>query len=186
MKIVAIVGSNRRGNTYSMVEAACHALEEFNVELVHLQRLSISPCDGCLSCDETGECHIEDDMQNVIKSMRDAEGFVIGTPARWSLLSGELKVLIDRLNPLAVPELLQGKKAIIFTVGQCEGDEAESIKLAAESVKYFCDNAGIEVVDTLIAEGCIEPTDVITKSPDILKKCKDSATKLSQAIHESH
>lgn len=184
MKIVAIIGSNRRGNTYSMVEAACHALEDFDVELIHLLGLTNHSCDGCLSCDDTGECHIKDDMQDAIESMSTADGFVFGTPTRWSLLSGELKVFFDRLNPLAVPELLSGKKAIIFAVGQCEGEEAKSIQLAAQSVGYFCDNAGIEVVDTLIAEGCQQPTDIITKYPEILEKCKNSATRLSKAIQE--
>lgn len=182
MKVVAIVGSNRRGNTYSMVEAACYALEDFDVELIHLHGLITNTCDGCLSCDNTGECHIQDPMQDIINSVRKADGFVFGTPARWSLLSGELKVFFDRLNPLAVPESLSGKKAIIFAVGQCEGEEAESIKSAARSVKYFCDNAGIKVIDTVIAEGCQQPTDIVTKHPEVLDKCKKSAIRLAKAL----
>lgn len=183
MKVVAIVGSNRRGNTYSMVEAACYALEDFDVELIHLHNLITDTCDGCLSCDKTGECHIKDRMQDIMGSVKNADGFIFGTPARWSLLSGELKVFFDRLNPLAVPELLSGKKAIIFAVGQCEGEEAESIKLAARSVKYFCNNAGIEVVDTVIAEGCQQQTDVVTKHPEVLDKCKRSAMRLTRALY---
>lgn len=186
MKVVAIVGSNRRGNTYSMVEAACYALEDFEVELIHLQGLITNTCDGCLNCDNTGECHIQDSMQDIINSVRTADGFVFGTPARWSLLSGELKVFFDRLNPLAVPECLSGKKAIIFAVGQCEGDEAESIRSAARSVKYFCDNADIEVLDTVIAEGCQQPTDIVTKHPEVLDKCKKSAIRLAKALYKQN
>jgi len=183
MKVVGIVGSNRRGNTYSMVEAACHALEGFDVELIHLHGLMTKMCDGCLTCDNTGECHIQDRVRTVMDKIKEADGFVFGTPARWSLLSGELKVFFDRLNPLAVPELLNEKKAIVFAVGQCEGEEAKSIKLAAKSVKYFCDNAGIEVIDTVIAEGCQQPTDVMTKHPEVLDKCRKSAIRLARALH---
>lgn len=182
MKILAIVGSKRRGNTYAMVEAGCHALKDSEVELLHLKDLNILSCDGCLQCDDTGKCHIEDDMSNIINRIANADGFIFGTPARWSLLSGELKTFFDRLNPLAMPEKLSNKKAIIFSVGQTEGEEAESIKLSAESVKYFCENAGIEVVDVVLAEGCANNEDLISKLPNILDVCKKSAMKLQNSL----
>lgn len=182
MRIIAIVGSNRRGNTYAMVEAGCHALTDSETELLHLKDLKIIECDGCLTCDETGKCHIEDDMQNIINRIAEADGFIIGTPSRWSLLSGELKIFLDRLNPLAMPERLSGKKAIIFAVGQTEGEEAESIKLAAKSVKYFCENAGIEVLVTVLAEKCLNKDDLIKNFPNILKECKEAAVKLHKSL----
>lgn len=184
MRIMAIVGSNRRGNTYAMVEAGCHALKDSETELLHLKDLNILSCDGCLKCDKTGKCHIEDDMSTIIERIENADGFIFGTPARWSLLSGELKVFIDRLNPLAMSEKLSDKKAIIFSVGQTEGEEASSIKLAAESVRYFCENAGIEVIDIVLAEGCIKNEDLISKSPDIITVCKKSAIKLHNSLSE--
>lgn len=183
MRIIAIVGSNRRGNTYAMVEAACHGLNDSEVELIHLKDLNIKPCDGCLTCDETGACHLMDDMEKILPRMKIADGFIFGTPARWSLLSGELKVFFDRLNPLASPQSLNGKKAIVFAVGQTEGDEAISIKNTVKSIEYFCDNAGIEVVDTLSVDGCLSPNDLITKKPEILKKCKSSSKKLFNSLH---
>jgi multimeric flavodoxin WrbA len=183
MRIVAIVGSNRRGNTYAMVEAACHALNDSEVELIHLKDLDIKPCDGCLTCDESGACHLKDDMDKIIPRMKIADGFIFGTPARWGLLAGELKVFFDRLNPLALPQALKGKKAIIFAVGQTEGDEATSIENTVKSIKYFCENAGIEVIDTLSAYGCLTPNDLITKKPEILSKCKSSAKKLFKSLN---
>ncbi len=178
MKVIAIVGSVRRGNTYSMVEAGCQELNDCDVELIHLKDISLTICDGCLECDETATCHIEDDMSGIAQKMKDADGFIFGTPARWSLLSGELKVFFDRLNPLAVPELLSGKKAIIFVVGQSKGEDVETIKLAADSVKHFCDNAEIDVVDTVIASDCLQPEDLITKHADALVECRNAAKSL--------
>lgn len=182
MRIVAIVGSSRRGNTYAMVEAGCHALKDCDVELIHLKDVDIKVCDGCLSCDETGKCAIDDDMEDILRAIKEADGLIIGTPSRWSLLSGELKIFIDRLNPLAVPELLKGKSAIVFAVGQTEGDESETIRLAVNSVKNFCDNAGIKVEEEVVAEGCLGPEDLITKHPEILKSCRDAALKLYEKI----
>jgi multimeric flavodoxin WrbA len=182
MRIIAIVGSVRRGNTYAMVEAACHALKDSEVEFVHLKDTEINLCDGCLTCDKTGTCHIKDAMTALLPRIKAADGFIFGTPARWSLLSGELKVFFDRLNPLAMPQALKGKKAVIFAVGQTEGEEAVSIKLAARSVKYFCDNAGIEVVGTVLAEGCLEADKLITRHKDVLEKCKKTGLRLAHAI----
>lgn len=182
MKIIGIVGSIRRGNTYAMVESACQALTECDVELVHLKDISLNHCDGCLECDETGGCHLGDHMSDLVTRIKEADGYIFGTPARWSLLSGELKTFFDRLNPLAVPELLAGKKAIIFSVGQSEGNDNESIKLAADSVRFFCDNAEIEVVDIIIASDCLKAEDLIEKHPAYLHECKKSAEKLQSAL----
>lgn len=182
MKIIAIVGSIRRGNTYTMVEAGAQSLRDCDVELVHLKDLDLTHCDGCLDCDDTGVCHYSDEMTKLVTRIKDAQGFILGTPARWSLLSGELKTFLDRLNPLAVPELLDGKKAIVFAVGQSKGDEIESIQSAANSVQSFCDNAGIEVVDTILATDCLNSEDLITKHPEVLQMCKESADKLYKSI----
>ncbi len=184
MRVLAIVGSSRRGNTYAMVEAATHELtaKDCDVELIHLRDVKLEVCDGCLECDAEGKCVKDDDMRELLPDVARADAFIFGTPARWSLLSGELKVFFDRLNPLAAPQTLKGKKAIIFAVGQTEGEEAESIKLAADSVKYFCENAGIDIVDIVTAKGCLNKDDLISNFPEILTSCKKSANKLYEAL----
>jgi len=184
MRIIALVGSSRRGNTYAMVESACHAINsECDVELIHLKDIKIRFCDGCLSCDKTGRCHIDDSMKDIIKSVVAADGLIIGTPARWSLLSGELKVLIDRLNPLAVTQKLKNKKAIVFAVGQSTPEQDNSVKLAGNSVVNFCNNAGIKVVSRVFAFDCVGSNDLIEKAPEVLKRCKRAAKKLLKSIH---
>lgn len=185
MRIVAIVGSIRRGNTYAMVEAACHALKDCDIELIHLKDLNMNMCDGCLVCDESGKCVFEDDMNKIIPHINEADGIILGTPARWSLLSGELKVFLDRLNPLAVPEALKGKKSIIFAVGQTKGENAESIKLAADSVRFFCENAGMDVIETVIAEDCLKEDDLIINHPEVIERCKQAARNLYNSIANS-
>lgn len=182
MTVIGIVGSLRRGNTYTMVEAGCQTLTDCEVELIHLKDIDLTLCDGCLECDDTGRCHYNDNMSKLIERIKKADGFIFGTPARWSLLSGELKTFFDRLNPLAVPELLSGKKAIIFSVGQSKDEDVETIKHAADSVRFFCENAEIEVVDTVIASDCLQAEDLISKHPEFLKDCKAAAVKLYEAI----
>ncbi len=182
MKIIGIIGSTRRGNTYAMVEAGCQSLTDCEVELIHLKDISITHCDGCLKCDDTGECHIDDNMTQIVSRLKDADGFIFGTPARWSLLSGELKTFFDRLNPLAVPELLAGKKAIVFAVGQSKDEDVDSIKLAADSVRHFCENAEIDVVDMVVASDCLLSEDIIEKHAEYLNQCRESSKKLYSSI----
>jgi multimeric flavodoxin WrbA len=166
-----------------MVESACHAIgSECDVEFIHVKDMTVKFCDGCLACDKTGKCHITDSMTPTIKSIVAADGLILGTPTRWSLLSGELKVLMDRLNPLATQQKLKGKKAIVFTVGQSTPDQDNSVKLACSSVVDFCDNAGIAVVAKVLAFGCLSANDIIEKSPEVLTKCKKAGRKLLESV----
>lgn len=180
MRVVALIGSARDGNTKAMVEAACSALDKHaDVTLFHLGRAQQpSFCDGCLSCDESGKCHIADDMSAWVQKVAEADALIIGSPARWSLLSGELKTFFDRLNPLAVPEGLKGKKALIFAVGQSSEDHGESIALTKDSILHFCDNAGLDVVDSVLAYDCLNENDIQNKYPEKLKACREAAQKL--------
>lgn len=182
MRIIAIAGSVRRGNSYAMVEAACHALDDCDVEFMHLKDTQLHVCDGCLTCDESGRCHFKDGMNEILPRMASADGFIFGTPSRWGLLSGELKVFLDRLNPLAVPEKLKGKKAVVFAVGQTKGKEAQTITSAAQTVCTFCEGAGITVVETVIAKDCLEADALISKHPRSLDACKKAARSLHDAI----
>ena len=181
-KIIGIVGSPRKGNTEIMVRTALEGAEETGAEteIILLRELRLEMCDGCLQCDETGKCHFDDGMNEINERLAEADGFIIGTPARWSLLSGNLKVFLDRTNPLAVPERLKGKVAGIIAVGQSPKDEEEqSIRKAAESMEYFCSNAGIEVIGKVLGFNALNEGD-IEKDKKVLENCK----KLGEEIVE--
>jgi len=183
MNIIGLVGSSRRGNTFTMTNAACDVLRgKCCLQLIHLHEKTIQPCDGCLSCDKTGLCHIKDGMADILPSIADADAFIFATPARWGLLSGELKVFFDRLNPFAAQEGLKGKKALIFVAGQSSQKHGTSLKLARDSVFNFCESAGIDVVESVLAYDCLEPTDIADKAPAALKQCKTAAHKLLDAF----
>lgn len=174
MKIIGIVGSPRKGNTETLVRAALKGAKEFGSEIeeILLSDLKLEMCDGCLQCDETGECHFDDGMNEINKKLSEADGFIIGTPSRWSLLSGNLKVFLDRTNPLALPEKLNGKVASIIAVGQSsQDDDEESISKAANSVEHYCSNAGIEVLDVALGFNALNEED-IGKDEEIITKCK--------------
>lgn len=183
MKVIAIIGSLRKGNSYSMVYGVENVFNDVDVdfEIIHLKDINFGFCNGCLQCDDSGRCFQDDDLNEIVDRIREADALVLASPARWSLLSGEMKAFLDRLNPLASEELLSGKKAIVFSVGQTHQEEDTSVEAAASSVKAFCENAGIEVVDTVLAYGCLMEQDV-SKNMVVSQNCISAAKKLINAL----
>jgi multimeric flavodoxin WrbA len=183
MKILAVCSGRENGNSFKMIkEAMANAISEnVTIDFIHLGKMEMKFCDGCLSCDKTGKCHLDDDMKKVINMIDDYSGFIFSTPARWSLLSGDLKVFFDRLNPLASSNRLCGKKTVVFVVGQSESNDSISIKRTLQSVKYFCENAGIETVGSVLVTDCLEPSDILSQK-NKLKRCKLLLKKLISMV----
>ena len=150
--VVIISGSKRKGNTLGIANIYSEELKSrgYETNVIALSEKEYTFCDGCLACDETQECVIKDGFEKVIDDIRKSDLIIIGTPARWRLLSGELKAFIDRLNPYAAVEGYSGLKVFVFAVGQSDAESIESIQSAANSVCTFAFDAGMEVVGTQV------------------------------------
>jgi multimeric flavodoxin WrbA len=184
MKIVAVIGSLRRGNTNEMVRAACRNLLPGEVEIIDLASVKMQFCTGCLYCDEAKTCNIDDDMSKLLDTIGGADGFIFASPVRWSLLSGEMKTFFDRLNPFATTETLSGKKCVLFVVGQSDKDRDEvfSIDAGLQSMSAFCENAGIDVVTTVKAYSCLAAGDI--KGTSYLDLCDKAGKELADALRQ--
>ena len=122
MKIVGILGSARKGgNTEGLLDVALGEARERGVSTsrVDLRDLAIRPCDGCMGCARTGECIIKDDMQEVYRQIREADGIIWATPVYYWSMSGLTKTALDRTFALNFPTLQQAGKigAAIFVAG---------------------------------------------------------------------
>lgn len=71
-----------------------------SVEKVCLYDQRIGFCQGCLSCQETGQCIFQDDAERIVQKMRTAKVLVFATPIYFYGMSGQMKTLLDRSNPL--------------------------------------------------------------------------------------
>jgi len=135
-KVLAIVGSPRKENTYRLVEAVVEAVaKKTNVEkeLVHLAEFDIKHCSGCSDyCEKTGECKIQDDMQKLYPKMKEADVLVVGTPTYYWNVTGLVKDFIDRTNPLYQTESLKGKMGAALAVAEEDGQE-----LALSAISSF-------------------------------------------------
>lgn len=70
------------------------------VEKISLYGKSINYCQGCLACQQTGKCIIRDDADVIVSKMKNAEVIVFATPVYYYGMSGQMKTLLDRANPL--------------------------------------------------------------------------------------
>lgn len=102
MKVVAFNGSARKdGNTAALIQRIFKILEEEKIEteLVQLAGQQIHGCTACGTCRKVKnkECKIVNDNVNLyIQKMIEADGIILGSPTYFSMMSSEMKALIDR------------------------------------------------------------------------------------------
>jgi len=112
VKVLGIVCSPRKGgNTEIMVREALEAAKTdgAETEMVLLSGKNISPCDGCEACNQTGVCHIKDDMQGIHEQMKKADGIILGTPVYFANVSAQAKIVMDRTEAFLRSRALRGK-----------------------------------------------------------------------------
>ena len=108
MKVVSFNGSARKdGNTALLIRRVLEVLEAegLETELIQLAGEHISGCNACRTCFSTKNhrCIIEDDNVNAyIQKMMEADGVILGSPVYFSMMSPELKALIDRAGYVAL------------------------------------------------------------------------------------
>lgn len=91
-------GSNSDALAASFAEGARSA--GHTVSHCSLRDKSLHFCLGCLSCQETPGCVLQDDMAEILSQMRTADVLVFATPIYFYEMSGQMKTLLDRTNPL--------------------------------------------------------------------------------------
>ena len=102
VKVVAFNGSARKdGNTALLIRRVLQVLEAEGIatELIQLAGEQIRGCNACGTCYSTKNkrCVIEDDNVNTyIQKMIEADGIILGSPVYFSMMTPELKALIDR------------------------------------------------------------------------------------------
>lgn len=70
------------------------------VEKITLSGKSIGFCKGCLACQKLGKCVIDDDANAIMQKVLEADVVCWATPIYYYEMSGQMKVLIDRMNAM--------------------------------------------------------------------------------------
>lgn len=104
MKKVLIISTSLRTNSNSDILAReCEKGARdagLDAEYISLKGKDIKYCIGCLSCQKTNKCVLKDDVADIMAKVKEAEVIVYATPIYYYEMSGQMKTLLDRLNPL--------------------------------------------------------------------------------------
>lgn len=101
--IIVISTSPRKGGNSDLLadEFLRGAQQAGNkAEKISLCDKTIGFCKGCLACQNTQRCVIEDDANSIVQKMLVADVIVFATPIYYYEMSGQMKTMLDRSNPL--------------------------------------------------------------------------------------
>ncbi|MDO4648186.1 MAG: flavodoxin family protein [Eubacteriales bacterium] len=103
-KKVLVISSSPRigGNSDALADAFVRGAKDAgnDVEKVNLAGKKIEFCRGCFVCQTTKRCVIRDDADRIEQKMQEADVLVFATPIYYYEMSGQLKTMLDRGNPL--------------------------------------------------------------------------------------
>ena len=90
MKVLLVNGSpHQKGCTYTALEEVAKTLEENGIEaeIFQLGNKAINGCIGFGSCKKSGQCFMDDKVNEFAQKAKDADGFVFGSPVHYAAAS---------------------------------------------------------------------------------------------------
>lgn len=105
-KNILVISTSLRNNSNSNILAdsfiAGAESAGNHVEKITLKDKNIAFCKGCLTCQKTKKCVINDYAIEIADKMCNADVIVFATPIYYYEMSGQMKTLLDRANSLFV------------------------------------------------------------------------------------
>jgi len=172
----------KRGNSSLLADQVVQGARAAGatVEVFSLHEMNIRPCDACDICQGAGDgrCVIEDDMQLLYPSLRQADAIVIASPVYWFTLCAQAKLCIDRWYALESPQgsALRGKQfGLVLTYGDSDPYTSGGIN-AIRTVQDMCRYLGAHLAG--IVYGTASQAGEVEKQPALLQR----AYKLGQSL----
>lgn len=133
MKVLAVIGSPRKnGNTETLLGAVLKGVEAAGgeIEVVRLCALRIQPCIGCGGCDKTGQCVLEDDMQELYPKILASQRLILASPIYFYGITAQAKGFVDRC------QALWSRKRLLTEKGEWRKDPTRKGFLVAVSATH--------------------------------------------------
>jgi multimeric flavodoxin WrbA len=163
-RIVAVYGSpRRRGNTATLLQQAVAGAREAGAQVdeIVLRDLKMSACLEIYSCQQDGECRIQDDFQGVREKVLAAAGLMLASPVFYYAVSAHTKILMDRFHSLWVkkhwvdagraPAPAVRRQGLFISAGATRGRRLFDGTLL--SVRYFFDTLDMDLWRALLYRG---------------------------------
>ena len=138
-KVLILSSSPRKGgNSETLAAAFAKGAQEAGnqVETVYLREKQFGFCKGCLACQKLGHCVIKDDAVEISAKMHDADALVFVTPVYYYSVSGQLKTMLDRANPLFDTDYAFTKAYLLATAAE---DGPETVAGSERTVQGWVD-----------------------------------------------
>lgn len=161
-KVLVISSSLRKSsNSEALAEEFAKGAAESGseVERVSLAGKNMAFCRGCLACQKTGKCVINDDAVEITEKIRNADVVVFATPVYYYSISGQLKTLFDRANSLYGSDY--AFRSVYLLLAAADEDET-AVDGAQKAVQGWIDcYEKAELSGVVFAGGVNAPGDVI-------------------------
>lgn len=181
MKVLAVCGSPRKGNTEWMLRKLLDEVSRAGIdtELVLLREMHVEACDGCLACEAGGQqrkgiCRIKDDMQGLYPRLLEADCLVLGTPVYFEMLSGQLKTFIDRTCPIWTR--LEHKRIAGIAVAE------EGVGKAVQNLRTYAAVCRMHWVGSVTA--LAKTPRQASKSPEIAGRLRTLGRKIARVLED--
>jgi len=110
IKLLAIVGSQRAyGNSFLLAKEALKPFKEIDYEIIQLANKKIEFCNVCGKCISI-ECPIEDDFNEIMGKMKEADGIIFAYPKYLFSVPTKLLCFLERLDLISH---LENKRKVI-------------------------------------------------------------------------
>ena len=138
-----------------------------DVGYVSLEGKEIKFCIGCLSCQKTQKCVLKDDAVWIAEKVKEAQTLVFATPIYYYGMSGQMKTLLDRLNPLYPSEYRFRNVYLLSTAAE---DEAFVPEKAVSGLQGWVDCfTKARLAGSLFCGGLTDPGEADGKPGDLEK-----------------
>ena len=161
-KVLIISSSPRKGgNSETLAAAFAKGAQEagHQIETVFLREKQYGFCKGCFACLKLGHCVIKDSAVEIAAKMHDADVLVFVTPVYYYSVSGQLKTMLDRANPLFGTDYAFTKAYLLATAAE---DAPETFAGTEKAVQGWVDCfPRCQLVETIFAGGVNEVGEII-------------------------
>lgn len=186
-KVLVLLGSPRKkGNSAALAGQIIAGAESAGVETetIHLQRLDISPCRACYTCQkkDSAGCAIDDDMQSLYQKLVEAGGWVLACPVYWFSLSAQMKLFMDRLFGLVAYDRDPFRRKRI-AIAMSYGDKDPFVSGCVNALRTFQDAfryTGSRIVG-MVYGSALEPGD-IEKNSVLMDEAREVGRKLGSSL----
>jgi len=191
MDILSLHLSPRQGgNSDVMLTAFTQGIAETGLEVLKFSvaERPVEACRGCNACDNTGQCVIADDLDELYPLLAEARNIVVATSLYFYDVPARGKALIDRSQALWARRYVLNQKEMLKPDGRgfllaLGATKGENLFVPVSlSIRYFFDALGLpKTFETLFFRGLDKPGD-LARQPDLMTGIREAGLAFGRRI----